>query len=131
MARKSPLGCLHLDGADGIQQIRLRLRWLAREWQIPEDRLPELRRGGLVSEKIVNFAEKHGVSLDWLFIGDMKGLHRMMLTRKSSPVVDQLKEKLSRLTPEQEELVRREVDRLLRLKRQKSPSPHEAPPPIA
>jgi hypothetical protein len=77
--RKTPLGRLSTDGAFSRQNIRRRLQWLAHERQIPPGELPEVKR--TFTEELRDFVEKHNVSCDWLLIGDLKGLQRMVAFR--------------------------------------------------
>ena len=76
LLRHSPR--LHTDGSCKPENVRRRLQWLAYERQIPEKDLPKVQCDP--TDELLDFAEKHHVSLDWLLGGDLKGLHRMMGT---------------------------------------------------
>ena len=79
---------------------------LAREWKIPVEDLPKTNKTG----PMVDFAEKHDVSLDWLLCGDLKDLQRMMRERKLRPdqalKVERIMEKYHRLPPEMQKILR-------------------------
>jgi hypothetical protein len=114
--RKSARGRLATDGACSVERIRDRLRWVAHEWQL-SDEIPQVKR--TMTEDLSDFAEKHGISFNWLIAGDLKSLRQMMLTRAPRGKLpfltsaENLKQACAALSPEQREIVAREVDRLL------------------
>jgi len=63
--------------------------------------LPRIARGGM-TEEILDFSKKCGVSLDWPFIGDLKGLHRMM----QDPRAQQFRAKREKLLQERDQIGR-------------------------
>jgi hypothetical protein len=68
--------------------------------------------------------ETHGMSLDWLLCGDLKGLQRMMLKRRTRDIAatpESLRDKLARLSESEREIIRKLVA--------SSGQPHEAPAP--
>lgn len=77
--RNSPEGRLEADGATKSKQIGRRLLWLTREWQLP----PCPKVGRAPSAKFVEYCRTHNVSVDWLLLGDLKGLQRMMQARRT------------------------------------------------
>ena len=110
--RNSPQGRIDADGASKSNQISRRSLWLAIEWQLP--RCPRI--GRTMTAELVNYCETHGVSLDWLLCGDMKALQRMMEKRRlrtAAATPERLKEKLSRLSESEREIIRRKVDELM------------------
>lgn len=109
--RNSPTGRLDADGASKSRQISRRVLWPAREWQLP--RCPKI--GRTMTPELVDYCKTHGVSMDWLLCGNLKGLHRMMLARrigKAAATPESLKEKLARLSESERELIRMMVDQL-------------------
>ena len=59
--------------------------------------------------------ETYDISYDWLLLGDLKGLQRMMLKRRRRAIAatpESLKERLARLSESERELIRKMVDQL-------------------
>jgi hypothetical protein len=114
--RKSAEGRLSTDGACSTERIRNRLRWLAHEWQL-SDEIPQVK--SIMTEELSDFVQKHGISFEWLLAGKLKYLHQMMLSRAPRgrspflPSAEDLKQACAALSPEQRDIVAREVDRLL------------------
>jgi hypothetical protein len=112
---KTPHGRLYNDGATSPEQANRRLQWLAQEWSLPVDCLPKI--GRTMTSKVAGFVEKYSISIDWLFYGDLRGLHRMMMQRKGRYVppdsYERLVQKVNMLSPEDQEMVRKKVQRLL------------------
>jgi hypothetical protein len=114
--RKSAEGRLSTDGARSVERMRNRLRWLAHEWQLSDD-IPQVN--STMTEDLSDFAQKHGISYGWLITGDLKCLRQMMLSRAPRgrlPFIasaEDLKQACAALSPEQRDIVAREVDRLL------------------
>jgi hypothetical protein len=96
--------------------ISNRLRWLAHEWQL-SDEIPQVKR--TPTEELSDFVQKHGISFEWLLTGDLKYLRQMMLARAPRgrlpflTSAEDLKQVCAVLSPEQRQIVAREVDRLL------------------
>jgi hypothetical protein len=111
--RNSPTGRLVADGASNSGQMNRRVLWLAREWRLP--RCPKIGRA--MTPELVDYCKTHGVSMDWLLYGDLKGLHRMMMKRKGRYVPpdqhERLMRKVGRLSPQDQDILRKTVDRLL------------------
>jgi hypothetical protein len=106
--RKTPLGRLHTDGSCKPENVRRRLQWLAYERQIPEKDLPKVQCDP--TDELLDFAEKHHVSLDWLLGGDLKGLHRMIGTiAVTDRVTERIVEKYGQLSPDQQRIVTEEL----------------------
>ena len=114
--RKSAEGRLSTDGACSVESIRNRLRWLAHEWQL-SDEIPQVK--STMTEELSDFVEKHGISFEWLLTGKLQYLRQMMLTRAPRGQLpfltssEDLKQACAALSPEQREILAREVDRLL------------------
>jgi hypothetical protein len=86
--------------------------WVATEWQLP--RCPRI--GRTPTKALFDYCETHGVSLDWMLDGDLKGLQRMMQRRRMGkpPVTpESLEEKLVRLSESDREVIRKIVDQLV------------------
>ena len=70
-----------------------------------------------MTPELVDYCQTHGVSMDWLLCGDLKGLHRMMMKRKGRYVPpdqhERLMRKVGRLSPQDQDILRKTVDRLL------------------
>lgn len=77
--RDSPDGRLTADGASKSAQIKRRLLWLVHEWQLPAH--PPIGRSQ--SQELSDYIITHGISYDWLYLGDLKGLQRMMQWRRT------------------------------------------------
>jgi hypothetical protein len=116
LQRKSARGRLATDGACSVERIRNRLRWLAHEWQLSEE-IPQVK--STMTEELSDFVQKHGISFEWLLTGEIKCLRQMMLTRTPRGQLpfltsaEGLKQACAALSPEQRQIVAREVDRLL------------------
>jgi hypothetical protein len=114
--RKSAEGRLSTDGACSVERIRNRLRWLAHEWQL-SDEIPPVK--STMTEELSDFVQKHGISFEWLLTGRLQYLRQMMLVRAPRgrlPFLtssEDLKQACAALSPEQRQIVAREVDRLL------------------
>jgi hypothetical protein len=114
--RKSAEGRLSTDGACSTEKIRNRLRWLVHEWQLSDD-IPPVK--STMTEELSDFVEKHGISFEWLLTGKLQYLRQMMLTRVPRgrlpflTSAEDLKQACAALSPEQRDIVAREVDRLL------------------
>jgi hypothetical protein len=114
--RKSAEGRLSTDGACSTERIRNRLRWLAHEWQL-SDEIPQVKH--TMTEELSDFVQKHGISFEWLLTGELKCLRQMMLARAPRgrlpflASAEDLKQACAALSPEQRDIVAREVDRLL------------------
>jgi hypothetical protein len=114
--RKSAEGRLSTDGACSVERMRNRLQWLAHEWQLSDD-IPPVK--STMTEELSDFVEKHGISFEWLLTGKLQYLRQMMLTRAPRGQLpfltsaEGLKQACAALSPEQREIVAREVDRLL------------------
>jgi hypothetical protein len=63
-----------LRRARSITALRARLDLLAAERSIPR---PEIRNAQRSTKAMLAFAARHEASLDWLYLGDLKGLQRM------------------------------------------------------
>jgi hypothetical protein len=116
LARKSARGRLSTDGACSTEKIRNRLRWLVHEWQL-SDEIPPVK--STMTEELSDFVQKHGISFEWLLTGKLQCLRQMMLVRapRGQPPfltsAEGLKQACAALSPEQRQIVEREVDRLL------------------
>ena len=114
--RKSAEGRLSTDGACSVERISNRLRWLAHEWQLSDD-IPPVKSA--MTEELADFVQKHGISFEWLLTGKLQNLQQMMLTRAPRgrlpflTSAEDLKQACAALSPEQRDIVAREVDRLL------------------
>jgi hypothetical protein len=114
--RKSAEGRLSTDGACSVERISNRLRWLAHEWHL-SDEIPQVKR--TPTEELSDFVQKHGISFEWLLTGKLQYLRQMMLTRAPRgrlpflTSAEDLKRVCAVLSPEQREILAREVDRLL------------------
>jgi hypothetical protein len=60
--------------ARSISALRARLELLAAERAIHND---EIRKAQRSTKEMLAFANRHELSIDWLYLGDLKGLHRM------------------------------------------------------
>jgi len=96
--------------------ISNRLRWLAYEWQL-SDEIPQVKR--IPTEELSDFVQKHGINFEWWLTGELKCLRQMMLARAPRGQLpfltsaEGLKQACAALSPEQRQIVAREVDRLL------------------
>ena len=114
--RKSAEGRLSTDGACSVERIRNHLRWLAHEWQL-SDEIPPVK--STMTEKLADFVQTHDISFEWLLTGKLQYLRQMMLTRAPRGQLpfltssEDLKQACAALSPEQRDIVAREVNRLL------------------
>ena len=110
--RNSANGRMDADGASKPAQITRRMLWVATEWQLP--RCPRI--GRTPTKALFDYCETHGVSLDWMLDGDLKGLQRMVQQRRMSKAAatpESLKEKIARLSESEREVIRKMVDHLV------------------
>jgi hypothetical protein len=63
-----------MEGATSKRAMRIRISMIARERGLSDEEIAEAMNCG--TEAILDFAEKHDLSLDWLCMGDHKGLLR-------------------------------------------------------
>lgn len=66
---------LDKDGCSGKDATRRRIMWLAHERKLPPCEIEKALT--LQAHHIAEFVERHNLSFDWLFCGDLKGLLRM------------------------------------------------------
>ena len=58
-----------------LAHVQERLDLICREWKLPHPQTTD-------HEALVDFALAHDISLDWLFLGKLTGLHRMTRARR-------------------------------------------------
>jgi hypothetical protein len=109
---------LERDGAQSTAALHRRVRALAQERNIPPADTHKLMYKRIGTPALMAFCKKYRVSYDWLLAGDLKGLKRMTQDRhlcevKPKPKPESFKEKLSRLSKPQREVVREMIDQLL------------------
>ncbi|PWE78890.1 hypothetical protein XF30_21235 [Bradyrhizobium sp. SUTN9-2] len=75
---RTPLGRLDADGASSAQNNNRRLLWLAIEWGL--ERAPKV--GPAPSAELCDYCRKHGINVDWILDGDLRGLKRMIDERR-------------------------------------------------
>ena len=78
-------GRLRKDGCSSDAAMRRRVLLLAAERNLPPTEYAKLMHKRVLMPSIQNFCRKHGVSLDWLMDGDLKGLQRMKRWAKEDP----------------------------------------------
>jgi hypothetical protein len=117
VARRKAFDRLEKDGAHSTAALQRRVRALAHERNIPPADFAKLMYKRVSTPAVMAFCEKHKVSFDWILGGDLRGLQRMTSERKlcnqAVPTADRLMQKYRNLSPEQRQIVAREVDRLL------------------
>jgi hypothetical protein len=64
--------------------IRTRIRLIAQERNLPKEDTAFAFTGRLQTFDLCSFAERHGVSLDWLICGDLKGLLRTVRAKQQT-----------------------------------------------
>ncbi|MCA1474810.1 hypothetical protein [Bradyrhizobium sp. NBAIM08] len=67
-------GRLDADGASSAQNNNRRLLWLAIEWGL--EQAPKV--GPAPSAELCDYCRKHGINVDWMLDGDLRGLKRMI-----------------------------------------------------
>jgi hypothetical protein len=83
------------------------------EWQL-SDEIPPVK--STMTEELSDFVQKHGISFEWLLTGKLQYLRLMMLTRAPRGQLpfltsaEGLKQACDALSPEQRQIVAREVD---------------------
>ena len=112
--RNSPEGRLTAEGASSRKQIERRVLWLSHEWQLP--RCPKI--GRTMSKALREYVKAHGISYDWLLLGDLKGLQRMMQGRRERACgrptqKDRIMASYHAMTPDQQRIIDDEVKRML------------------
>jgi hypothetical protein len=69
---------LDRDGRASAVAVRRRVRCFAAEWNIPAAEIAPLMKGSSPNfNRICEFCEKHGASIDWIIGGDLKFLRQM------------------------------------------------------
>lgn len=63
-------------------QMRRRIDMIAVDYDVPQAEVAKVR-GRLKHYDVLCFAEKYRVSLDWLICGDLKGLVRTIVARRT------------------------------------------------
>ena len=64
------------------QEMRQGIDLIASDYGVPRSEVERVR-GRLKHHDVVNFAKKYRISLDWLICGDLKGLVRTIVARRS------------------------------------------------
>lgn len=64
------------------QEMRQRIDLIAADYGVPGSEVARVR-GRLKHHDVVHFAKKYRISLDWLICGDLKGLVRTIVARRS------------------------------------------------
>jgi hypothetical protein len=63
-------------------EMRRRIDMIAADCAVPESEVAKVR-GRLKHYDLLCFAEKYRISLDWLICGDLKGLVRTIVARRT------------------------------------------------
>jgi hypothetical protein len=63
-------------------EMRRRIDIIAADYGVPETEVAKVR-GGLKHYDLLCFAQKYRISLDWLICGDLKGLVRTIVARRT------------------------------------------------
>jgi hypothetical protein len=80
---------LDRDGRASAVAVRRRVRCFAAEWNIAAAELAPLMKGGSPSfNRIVEFCEKHGASIDWMIGGDLKFLRQMKQNAQAAAAIN-------------------------------------------
>ncbi|SCB32251.1 hypothetical protein GA0061099_1004759 [Bradyrhizobium yuanmingense] len=99
-------GRLDADGASSAQNNNRRLLWLAIEWG--------LERAPKVGAELCDYCRKHGINVDWILDGDLRGLKRMIDERRGHQRDERaLLARYAQLTPEHQLIVTAEINRIL------------------
>jgi hypothetical protein len=67
---------------DFKDEMRRRIDIIAADYGVPETEVAKVR-GRLKHDDVLCFAEKYRISLDWLICGDLKGLVRTIVARRT------------------------------------------------
>jgi hypothetical protein len=62
--------------------MRRRIDLIAADYGVPASEVTKVR-GGLNHHDLLCFAQKYRISLDWLICGDLKGLVRTIVARRT------------------------------------------------
>ncbi|MEY9588752.1 hypothetical protein ABIA06_001043 [Bradyrhizobium yuanmingense] len=107
---RTPLGRLDADGASSAQNNNRCLLWLAIEWGL--ERAPKV--GPAPSAELCDYCRKHGINVDWILDGDLRGLKRMIDERRGHQRDERaLLARYAQLTPEHQLIVTAEINRIL------------------
>jgi hypothetical protein len=85
LPRRKALQRLERDGATSRPAMQRRIQALAAERSIPPADFHKLMYKRPSTQAVIDFCEKHKVSIDWLLCGDLKGLQRMKQEAKAEP----------------------------------------------
>jgi hypothetical protein len=80
---------LERDGRGLAVAVRRRVRCFAAEWNISADEIAPLMKGRFPNfNRIVEFCDKHGASIDWIIGGDLKFLRQMKENAKAAAAIN-------------------------------------------
>jgi hypothetical protein len=76
--------------------MRRRLFALVAERNLPPAEYAKLLHKRIMTQSVMDFCKKHDVSLDWLMIGDLKGLQRMKAWKKAGTTPEERRAEILR-----------------------------------
>ena len=80
---------LDRDGRASAVSVRRRVICFAAEWNIPAADVAPLMKGGSPSfNRICEFCDKHGASIDWIIGGDLKYLQQMKRNAQAAAAIN-------------------------------------------
>jgi hypothetical protein len=80
---------LDRDGRASAVAVRRRVRCFAAEWNIPTAELAPLMKGSSPNfNRICDFCEKYGASIDWMIGGDLKFLRQMKRNAQAAAAIN-------------------------------------------
>jgi hypothetical protein len=80
---------LRRDGNGSAVAVRRRVGCFAAEWNIPAAQIAPLMKGRFPNfNRVVEFCDKHGASIDWIIGGDLKFLRQMKENAKAAAAIN-------------------------------------------
>jgi hypothetical protein len=85
VSRRKAIDRLQRDGCCSMDAVRRRVQAIAEERNLQPADIAKLMHKRIRTLDVMAFCEKHKVSADWLFCGDLRGLQRMTREAKATP----------------------------------------------
>jgi|EndMetStandDraft_7_1072992.scaffolds.fasta_scaffold287652_2 hypothetical protein len=104
---------LEKAGSGSFESIKRRLEYIAMERNIPADELPPVLAGikrntGPSYPRVIEFCDVHGISLDWIYTGDLEAL-RTMAKPQPEPTPEQVLKVKRQLSPRDRTILYRSI----------------------
>ena len=104
---------LEKAGSGSFVSIKRRIEYIAMERNIPATELPPVlagikRSSGPSYPRVIEFCDAHGISLDWIYTGDLRAF-RTMAKPQAEPTPEQVLTVMRRLPPRERAVLYRTI----------------------